>query len=811
MVTVQELISRRAGEISQIESQLTEQEETISEQETQLTTTEQQLAAQERRFIRETQPLQLTLGRQASLASSVGIGSVAREAKRVKRLKLKAREETLPKFRAAEVEIEASRGQLAESRQQIIAQRESLAPVKAELAKAQQFERGRQLASVPGGVLGLDTREERRGFRIGQQQIESAELRKEQLKLLKTFETAGLKPIVVSGEIKGFDLIGKQASLPVENIGRLDKPQLEILEKAGLLTFKTEPPNPLSIVSQPQMSIQRPVEELSLVEKVKGKVGEFLTSPTQIPIFGGGGSIPITDITEPIKSDPETPFLLKGAAEFTEQVAGTPLRLAATTGIAGVLAVAPAAIRLVAGLGTTALGTQQFFQGETEAERAAGVIVGTLGLTATAFEAAPFISGALARLSPRFKPIRSGEVDIGGVKVDARFIEELKFDSGVGKIGLIPEGIGRGQGRFAPGAGALQRGGFGFKPGEQLKGFTGRELRLTTSQRGLIAEQGQFKVDPSVSDLGFFFTPADPVTGIPQTRVSRLGIQDLFGRPGGEVSFSLTGTGRPQIIVTEPTAIVATGRTGVGGVARITPKSSSELEVTALTNIRIVERLGVTTIKGQRTDIILGRLTPERLTPRFGPGRVGDIISSTKTTTISTGSIFGGTTGLITAFPRTSITTPTSSKGLTGSLSTRGVTSTGITSIGTPSIGVPSIGVPPTSPPTSPPTLDIPTINIPSIGTPSVGTPSIIPPPSRPPKRRGRERKRKKETKTKKRKKPRVPIRPSLTGIVLDIETPAIATETFGVSPFDIRGTRTGLAPKKKKKSVRKTKKRKKK
>ena len=78
----------------------------------------------------------------------------------------------------------------------------------------------------------------------------------------------------------------------------------------------------------------------------------------------------------------------------------------------------------------------------------------------------------------------------------------MGFDSGKGKIGLIPEAVsGTGKGGFPAGAGALERGGFGFSPAEQAKGFGGRDLRLTTSQRGLEIKGGEFKTKKvSVND-----------------------------------------------------------------------------------------------------------------------------------------------------------------------------------------------------------------------------------------------------------------------------------------------------------------------
>ena len=61
------------------------------------------------------------------------------------------------------------------------------------------------------------------------------------------------------------------------------------------------------------------------------------------------------------------------------------------------------------------------------------------------------------------------------------------------------------------------------------------------------------------------------------------------------------------------------------------------------------------------------------------------------------------------------------------------------------------------------------------------------------------------------RKKGRVPIRPSFTGIVLGIKEAAIITETIGVSPISIRGLETGFEVPKRKKTKKKVSKKKKK
>ena len=528
-------------------------------------------------------------------------------------------------------------------------------------------------------------------------------------------------------------------------------------------------------------------------------IKEFATAPLKIPlVVGRGGAIPITTITTGLKEAEEVPLVIRGAAEVTERAVGTPLRLLTTGVLVGGLSLAPAALRLGAGLVTTGLGTREFVIAETPVGKVAGLITAGLGLAGTTFEAVPFVKGAVTRVSPRFKPVRAGEVEIAGQRVQAKFIEDLKFDGGAGQIGLIPEAIGRGPGQFPPGAGALERGGFGFKPSEQIRGFGGRELRLTTSQRGLIEEAGQFKAKPEISELGFFFTPADPITGIPQTRVSRLGLQELFKRPRGDISLGIARGGKPQIIVTEPTPIVAKGPTGFRGEARIAPKGSTELEVTALANIEVIGDIGTTVIKGQRVDIISGRLTGRPVTrpgAKVGRPRIGEVISTTppKTTT-PIFSLTPPTTGIGRVTSGIAPSTRIISKGLGISIPTIGVITPRVPTAGVPTTGIPTFELPPTggipSRGISPaiPTFGIPTAVIPEIPTlferPELAKRRIL--------RRKSDGKKKKKKPTKKFKRRKIKIAPSFTSIVAELtgglpEEVEIGGVDLGILPTKLR------------------------
>lgn len=661
MVTIQEIISQRRGEVSAFEKQLQSQSELISEREA-------QLSAQERELIKETTPQAITVERQVSLAQRFGLGGVGEAVKGIRREKKAIREKALPQFKKAQEEI-------ASARKQVISERARVAPIKAELTKAEQFERGRKLAQS-GGLLFGEPKEVERGFRF---QKQASRISRQQIALRKIGE-----PLFIDGKLFGFE--ADRQTIPLES---LSIERLESLQSAGILELgKVEAPQQL-FTPAPDIQTDRTffgkakdvfieglipftkIERKIFKEKVVPPVSEFLFTKPDISDLQeksvGAGAVelvkfaifqPIAGIGQELRLEGSR---IKGGGSGVDLVAGTivggvgtlvpetPGGQIGTIGAFKLLSIAAPVVRAGASVVFGVLGTRTALDPSfTPEERVGGGIVGALGFAGTAFELAPFVKGGLTRFSPDFKPVKTGEADIAGTKFDTKFIGDLAFDSGKGQIGFIPEGIGKSPRGFPAGAGALERGGFGFKPSEQLKGFGGKELRLTTSQRGLVEEAGQFKVDPAVSEFGFFFTPADPITGIPQTRVSRLGLTDFLESPKGDISFSLTGKGQPQIIVTEPTPLVTFGKTGLGGKARVSPKGTSELEVTALANIKVLENLGATVIKGQRVDIIRGSLTDVGVTRPSGRGRVGDIIPSITKTEIPITSVLGGTFGITT-------------------------------------------------------------------------------------------------------------------------------------------------------------------
>lgn len=213
MVTIQEIISQRRGEVSAFEKQLQSQSELISEREA-------QLSAQERELIKETTPQAITVERQVSLAQRFGLGGVGEAVKGIRREKKAIREKALPQFKKAQEEI-------ASARKQVISERARVAPIKAELTKAEQFERGRKLAQT-GGLLFNEPSEVVRGFRS---QKQASRISRQQIALRKIGE-----PLFIDGKLFGFE--ADRQTIPLES---LSIERLESLQSAGILELQKAP------------------------------------------------------------------------------------------------------------------------------------------------------------------------------------------------------------------------------------------------------------------------------------------------------------------------------------------------------------------------------------------------------------------------------------------------------------------------------------------------------------------------------------------------------------------------------------------
>jgi len=374
------------------------------------------------------------------------------------------------------------------------------------------------------------------------------------------------------------------------------------------------------------------------------------------------------------------------------------------------IAGAPPVVRIPVSGGIAGLGVKQAADVSlTPEQRVASGIIALAAGTGFVFEAAPFAKGLL--------PIRTTRiVTKAGKTTEVKFLEGVAIEEG--KIGLIPESKGLPPAvakklGFSPAEGALERGGFGFPLREQVKGLVGKELKLVTAQRGLLtrADVGKIVLPDEAISPKFFFTPADPVTGLPQARVSRLGLSDLLKFPQSiRLGFGLPK--RPQILVSRAERI----RRG-----ELTP--GTELEV--LKGAFAVEReLPSAVIKGQKVDVFevtfdIGKTKiPKAQT-------VTKIPSSTITPPLvvqTTGVLAAATAPIVSRRPPTVRIRPAITRPIAPSLPT--------VSLRVPSIGVtrPTRGrvVPPTRP-----------ISLRTVATTPLTSPTLAPsrPPTRPPTR----------------------------------------------------------------------------
>jgi len=165
------------------------------------------------------------------------------------------------------------------------------------------------------------------------------------------------------------------------------------------------------------------------------------------------------------------------------------------------------------------------------------------------------------------------------------------------KVGLIlekaPAKMGVTKGIKLPKTSPLVRGGFGVKPSEKVL-FLGKNQKVATSQIGFF-KQGK----DIILDREFFVTPQEPTLKIAETRLSRLGISDLFKiQKQPQISF---GIPKQAQIGIESGAVVS--RTGKGLSYQIGKGTELEGIKGIGTKITGVKKIGVTTIKGQRADI----------------------------------------------------------------------------------------------------------------------------------------------------------------------------------------------------------------
>ncbi len=729
--------------------------EQISKAEEQIEQQEKKLETAREEFIRVTKPQAATIQRQLQLEKTFGRGAVGlflEEERKIQKRglpQLGKAEQELVRFRE---EVGLAKTEIAEIERKNLAirkQNEAIAKRNQDRATALKlFRKGRSVAGESAFVRKLVQR-----LQTGQ------ELQREQL-IREQF--AGQVSFFQPGQAGEVSFIGT-AGQPVSFISREDikveqLQQIPVVEKSLISDVKEFvfgetgkkfvgigiPTTPLFISFE---EIAKAGREFRIPEKEK--VSQFLTTITQ-PTTPG-----LFDVSREIRKESISAGLLGtefGVQTLAEFIPTTPGEVAITGAFVGALFVAPPIVKLpllgfagVSGF-KTALDPELIPQ-----ERVAGGLVAVGAGIGIAGIGLPFLRGIGA------KP----------VKIAPEGFQAIKGVKGVGDIGLIQPGKGVRVGVDLPSRSPLVRGGFGRRPGgEEI--FIGEQQFLTTSQRGL------FKTGKDIPlETEFFVTPQEPFIGIAETRVSRLGLVEPFKFPKDvEIGFGLPK--KPQIGI------------AVGDVARAETArafklgTGTELEAIKTTGIITdVTKIGRTRIKAQAVEIF-----------EFKVGKVD--------TKFDIGKIDKG------AFRTTEPTTRVSGEGLISSIfrTTRRVSvkTTPLVSLAT----IPSVSLAPTkiispeiTPPVSPPiTPTAPTISPPIISPPTITT---IPPtsprlPTRPPPRRGRIKE--SEKKGKKGKRRKTPIRPSFTGIILGIESPAFETtfagRDIGILPSKIRGLRTG-------------------
>ncbi|KKL71585.1 hypothetical protein LCGC14_2093450 [marine sediment metagenome] len=255
----------------------------------------------------------------------------------------------------------------------------------------------------------------------------------------------------------------------------------------------------------------------------------------------------------------------------------------------------------------------------TKEERIASGIIGVGAGFGTVAQFAPYVRGlkaqTIGRVTGKFKPTK---VQPEGFKA-----VQLKET----RIGLIPEKAPLKTGLTKevklPIVSPLKRGGFGVKPFEK-KLFLGKEQIVATSQIGLFRKGKVIKPTPS-APTEFFVTPQEPSLKIPETRISRLGLESLFKFPK-KAKLGVGLPKKPQIGLEFGAKV---GRVERGGAFRI--GTGTELEaIKTLPTITVQKKLGITTIKGQAIDIFKIKTTPTK-----GIGKVPSVPTTEGITRIS--------------------------------------------------------------------------------------------------------------------------------------------------------------------------------
>lgn len=385
------------------------------------------------------------------------------------------------------------------------------------------------------------------------------------------------------------------------------------------------------------------VSQLAFGEPGKQFVG-FGTAPIIPGINIGTARVTASRVQEKLRSDKKISKGVSGVitggpkqTSFPSQVIAeltptTPGEIAIAGGVTAISVTGGSAVRIGVSSGIATLESKRVFNPNlTKAERTASGVVGGLALAGGIAESVPYIRGleyqTAGRLRGKFREIK---VQQEGFKA----IETPK-DS-FSRIGIIPEKsplkLGKTSEVMLPRFSALKRGGFGVKQSEKII-YTGTNQYLATSQRNFFVEG---KEVPLTQPL--YLTPQDPILEIPVARKSRLALLEPFkGQKASDVQIGFGVPTKSQIGVTQ--ANVKFSELGKG----------TELEVLKYGKITDVQRVGVTSIKGQGVQLYTFSLkespgsvkTSQIITPSQSVTRIsGEGVTSTTLASTKTSPIF---------------------------------------------------------------------------------------------------------------------------------------------------------------------------
>ena len=359
-------------------------------------------------------------------------------------------------------------------------------------------------------------------------------------------------------------------------------------------------------------------EELKIIEEArKGGLKEFFIGETGKPFMGvglPGQPIPVFTLEKIKKTVAE-----KGG--FPGRVVSlgipiTPAGVAAYGAAPLIIPQLPSIIRGGISLGISGLGVKSALDPSlTPEERVFGGFLGVAGAVGAYTEFAPFVKGQLVKLKPSYK---KAIITPGGKQVVPKLPKEYVEIPGMWlkeaakepftvrpsmtptmALELMPKGTG-----------------FGYTQTYQRQ-FIGGKGPVTTSAVDLITKKYPVKIKLG-EGYGLFGTPYDPITMQPRTRISRLGLKDLFKFPKTEPRISFK-SGKAQAVIFEGAKIT---KKGAPGTFKAMGMPGSELEVTTLSSIISGRQIAVTTVKGQPLYIYTAKLGTTATPSPLGLGKI---------------------------------------------------------------------------------------------------------------------------------------------------------------------------------------------